>query len=79
MTLPDNISRRGMLMKLGIFFNGVIAAILAVPIVRYLLSPAVRNRRISNENWLPLGALDQYPARPNGEVTKLKPRFGNCI
>jgi nitrite reductase/ring-hydroxylating ferredoxin subunit len=62
MTLPDNISRRGMLMKLGIFFNGVIAAILAVPIVRYLLSPAVRNRRLSNENWLPLGSLDQYPA-----------------
>jgi menaquinol-cytochrome c reductase iron-sulfur subunit len=62
MTLPDDISRRRMLMKLGIFFNGIVAAILAAPIVRYLLSPVVRNRRIKNEDWLPVGSIDQYPA-----------------
>jgi hypothetical protein len=34
MTLPDNLSRRARLMKLGIFFNGIIAALLAIPIIR---------------------------------------------
>ena len=28
MTLPENLSRRAMLIKLGIFFNGIVAAIL---------------------------------------------------
>ena len=62
MTLPDNLSRRALLMKLGIFFNGIIAALLAVPIIRYLLAPATRARRFAYETWLPLGSLDQYPA-----------------
>ena len=43
MTLPDGLSRRALLMKLGIFFNGLIALALAVPIVRYLLSPITRD------------------------------------
>jgi len=62
MTLPENISRRAMLMKLGIFFNGMIAVLLAVPIVRYVLSPLTRLRKEEGESWLPLGAIDQYPA-----------------
>jgi menaquinol-cytochrome c reductase iron-sulfur subunit len=62
MTLPDNLSRRAMLVKLGIFFNGVIGALLAVPILGYVLSPIVRSRKTPYETWLTLGALDQYPA-----------------
>jgi menaquinol-cytochrome c reductase iron-sulfur subunit len=61
MTVPDNLSRRAMLMKLGIFFNTVIAAVLAVPIVGYLFSPITRSRKAA-DSWLPLGSLDQYPA-----------------
>ena len=62
MTLPENLSRRAMLMKLGILFNGIVAALLAVPILRYVLSPLARSRKVSYETWLPLGPLDQYPA-----------------
>jgi Rieske Fe-S protein len=61
MTLPDAISRRTMLMKLGILFNGIVAALLAIPIVRYLLSPVVVAKG-GTETWLPLGSLDEYPA-----------------
>ena len=61
MTLPDNLSRRAMLMKLGIFFNGIIAAILAVPIVGYLFSPIARSRKTNDDSWLPLGSIEQYP------------------
>jgi menaquinol-cytochrome c reductase iron-sulfur subunit len=63
MTLPENLSRRAMLMKLGLFFNGVVGMLLAVPIVRYVLSPILRSRKEGGyTEWLPLGALEQYPA-----------------
>ncbi len=62
MTVPDNLSRRAMLMKLGIFFNGIVGLLLAVPIVRYVLSPLTRSRKVGYESWLTLGALEQYPA-----------------
>ena len=61
MTLPETISRRTMLMKMAIFFNAVIGAALAVPIVGYLLSPIARTRKVENGAWLPLGPLEQYP------------------
>jgi menaquinol-cytochrome c reductase iron-sulfur subunit len=59
MNQPGETSRRGMLMKLGLLVNGVVGLVLAVPIVRYLLSPVLRAP--GNEPWLPLGALDQFP------------------
>jgi nitrite reductase/ring-hydroxylating ferredoxin subunit len=62
MPLSDGLSRRGMLMKLGILFNGAVGIILAVPIVRYLLSPIIRERRPGYESWISLGLLDQFPA-----------------
>jgi menaquinol-cytochrome c reductase iron-sulfur subunit len=62
MTLPTGLSRRELLMKMGIFFNGLVAVILAVPVVRYLLSPIARGRREGYESWVPLGNLDQFPS-----------------
>jgi Rieske Fe-S protein len=55
-------SRRGMLLKIGIFVNAAAGAVLALPIVRYLLSPVVRRRGTASESWLALGSLDQFPA-----------------
>jgi menaquinol-cytochrome c reductase iron-sulfur subunit len=62
MTRPDELSRRGMLMKLGLLFNGAVGTILAVPIVRYLLSPMIRGRNGSHDPWVTLGMLDKFPA-----------------
>jgi Rieske Fe-S protein len=61
-SLPDGLSRRAMMMKLGILSNAAVGAILAVPIVSYLLSPVLRQRKQGYEAWLKLGALDQFPA-----------------
>ena len=33
------ISRRKLLTKLGLLFNGIVGVILAVPVLRYLFSP----------------------------------------
>src|SRR5439155_4486686 len=61
MSLPDGLSRRGMLMKLGILFNGAVGVVLAAPIVRYILSPVIRERSSGYESWLSLGPLAQFP------------------
>jgi menaquinol-cytochrome c reductase iron-sulfur subunit len=61
MNLSNELSRRGMLMKVGILFNGAVGMILAVPIVRYILSPVIRERKPGYESWLSLGSLDQFP------------------
>jgi len=61
MSQPDEVSRRGMLAKLGMLFNAAVGLILAAPIVRYLLSPVIRERGPSSEAWLSLGPLAQFP------------------
>ncbi|MGA8221243.1 MAG: Rieske 2Fe-2S domain-containing protein [Candidatus Acidiferrales bacterium] len=62
MTLPASLSRRAFFTKLGILFNGLVAVILAVPILRYLLSPVARARREGYESWVPLGNLELFPS-----------------
>jgi menaquinol-cytochrome c reductase iron-sulfur subunit len=62
MTLPNGLTRRALLMKLGIFFNGLIALVLAVPIVRYLLSPIAREKKGAYDAWVALGNLEQFPS-----------------
>lgn len=62
MSGEDNISRRAALVKLGLILNGIISAFLAVPIVRYLLSPVIREKKLGYESWLSLGGLEQFPA-----------------
>jgi Rieske Fe-S protein len=60
--MPDTtLSRRGMLTKLGILFNGVVAAALAVPIGRFLLSSVTRGRANGYLSWVPLGSVSDFP------------------
>ena len=62
MSLPGGVSRRDLFVKLGILLNGIVGIILAVPIVRYLLSPVARERKAGYESWIPLGNLEQFPS-----------------
>ena len=62
MSAENGISRRAALVKLGMFLNGVVGVFLAVPIVRYLLSPVIREKKFGYESWLSLGGLEQFPA-----------------
>jgi Rieske Fe-S protein len=58
----NDISRRGMFLKFGVLFNGLVGALLAVPVVRYLLSPVTRGRGQGDERWISLGSVDQFPS-----------------
>jgi Rieske Fe-S protein len=57
----NSISRRGLLMKLGIVFNGLVATALAVPIVRFLLSSITRGRASAYLSWVSLGQVSEFP------------------
>lgn len=60
----ERISRRMMLVKLGMLLNGAVAAVIAIPIVRYLLSP-IRSDN-SYRKWIAVGSVDQFK---DGETT----------
>ena len=61
--MPDDVTmtRRGMLVKVGLVFNGLVAAALAVPMVRYLLSPVSRGQGGAYLSWVPLAPVDRFP------------------
>jgi menaquinol-cytochrome c reductase iron-sulfur subunit len=61
MTPPDGVSRRGMLVKCGLLFNGAVGILLALPIMGYILSPVLRARKRGYDSWLSLGPLAQFP------------------
>jgi menaquinol-cytochrome c reductase iron-sulfur subunit len=61
MTPSTTSSRRVLLAKLGLLFNGIVGAILAVPILRYVISPVTRGRKPGYESWLALGGLEEFP------------------
>jgi Rieske Fe-S protein len=62
MTMPDRPSRRAILLKLGIWFNAAVGAALAAPVLGYVLSSVIRQRRQGYDAWISLGSLDQFPA-----------------
>jgi Rieske Fe-S protein len=55
------LNRRSLFMKVGILFNGVVAATLAVPIVRFLLSSVTLGRENAYTAWVPLGRVGEFP------------------
>jgi Rieske Fe-S protein len=61
MSDENKISRRGLFMKLGILFNGLVATALAVPIVRFLSSSVTQGRAGAYLSWVPLGPLSEFP------------------
>lgn len=73
MTPSTLTSRRKLLVKLGLLFNGFAGAILAVPILRYIMSPVTHGRKAGYESWLSLGGLEQFPANQTRLATYRNP------
>jgi Rieske Fe-S protein len=57
----NTLTRRGLFMKLGILFNGLVALALAVPVVRFLLASVTRGRANGYLSWVPLGSVSEFP------------------
>jgi len=62
MSVPGGLSRRQMLLKTSMLFNGIVGVILGIPIVRYILSPVTRERKPGYDSWISLGSVDQFPS-----------------
>jgi Rieske Fe-S protein len=56
----DRITRRTLLMKIGILLNGIVAVAIATPVVGYLLGPI--RRKGGYNSWIELGPTSSYPA-----------------
>jgi quinol---cytochrome c reductase iron-sulfur subunit, bacillus type len=61
MSNENTVSRRGLLMRIGILFNGAVATALAVPITRFLLSSITRGRGNGYLAWVTLGPVSAFP------------------
>ena len=61
MSDENTLSRRGLFMKLGILFNGLVATALAVPVVEFVLSSITRGRAGGYLSWVPLGSVNEFP------------------
>jgi Rieske Fe-S protein len=62
MSSSEGISRRVVFLKIAVLFNIVASAILAVPLLGYILSPIIRKRTKGYASWVSLGSLDKFPA-----------------
>ena len=54
----SDLSRRQVFMRVAALFNGVVGILLAIPVLRYVLSPMTR----SYESWISLGSIEQFPS-----------------
>jgi Rieske Fe-S protein len=61
MSNDNTVSRRGLLMKIGILLNGAVATALAVPIARFLVSSITRGRGQAYLAWVQLGPVSAFP------------------
>jgi len=56
---PLTVSRRWLLLKVGALFNAVVGVAIAVPVVKYLLSPLKPDT--GYKSWVSLGTVDTFP------------------
>jgi Rieske Fe-S protein len=61
MSNENTVSRRGFFTKMGILFNGLVGVAMAVPMAKYLLSPATRARGTEYLSWVPVGHANEFP------------------
>jgi Rieske Fe-S protein len=56
---PLTVSRRWLLLKVGALFNAVVGVAVAVPVVKYLLSPVKPDD--AYKSWVSLGSVETFP------------------
>jgi Rieske Fe-S protein len=66
-----SISRRWLLLKIGVAFNAVVGLVLATPIIGYLLAPLKKDR--AYKSWVSLGGIEKYPVGQTRLATYINP------
>jgi menaquinol-cytochrome c reductase iron-sulfur subunit len=68
---PKDLSRRSLLMKVGIVLNGLVGLAIATPIIRYLFFP-IRGKD-GYLSWISLGGVDDFAEGETRLVTYRNP------
>jgi len=66
-----SISRRWLLLKIGVAFNAVVGLVLATPIIGYLLAPMKKDR--AYKSWVSLGGIEKFPVGQTRLATYVNP------
>ena len=61
MSSTERPTRRGILLKVGMLLNFGAGLALGIPILRYLFSPKIRERRPGYDSWVALGGVSSFP------------------
>lgn len=59
MASANNLDRRDFVKVILTFLGSIIGAVIALPAIGFLISPATKSK--SGESWIPLGSLEDYP------------------
>ena len=65
------VTRRSFLFKLGLGLNALAAALVAVPLIGYVISAVVQTR--ADQAWIPLGSIGDFPERQTRLATYRNP------
>jgi Rieske Fe-S protein len=67
----ERVSRRTFLMNVGIALNAAVAAVIATPVVAYLLGPVLLRKEY--RNWVALGNVNDFPVGETKLISFLNP------
>jgi menaquinol-cytochrome c reductase iron-sulfur subunit len=59
MARSSNVTRRGFITSVMAFAGSIMGAVIGLPIIGYLISPALNGSK--TDAWVPVGKLDNYP------------------
>lgn len=68
---PKELSRRKLLMQMGLVLNGLVAVAIATPIIHYLLSPL--KKKDGYLSWISLGSVNDFQEGETRLVTYRNP------
>ena len=72
--MNDPVNRRRALGRIGLIINGAVGAVLAVPVVKYLMSPT--KKPAGADKWISLGPVAQFPIGETRLATFRNPVVG---
>jgi Rieske Fe-S protein len=61
MSSTERPTRRRIFIILGTILNGAAGLAIGIPVLRYLLSPKLREERPGYDSWVPLGPVSSFP------------------
>jgi Rieske Fe-S protein len=73
MSSTERPTRRGIFIIFGTILNAAATLAIGIPVLRYLFSPKIRERRPGYDSWVPLGPVSSFPTGETRFATFLNP------